>query len=139
MHRIWLGRLRMPPTSTLPAQTGFLRSVERDPESPCLRWDGGTLTYAQMADRAARIADSVGDAPRVAILADGTPTAYAGVLGTLMAGATYVADEHRAPRRPQSGDPRAVGSGGSDRGQRGLRAASGRSDGCGPRDPGRGG
>ncbi len=90
MHRIWLGRLRMPPTSTLPAQTGFLQSVERDPESPCLRWDGGTLTYAQMADRAARIADSVGDAPRVAILAERTPTAYAGVLGTLMAGATYV-------------------------------------------------
>ncbi len=48
------------------------------------------LTYAEMADRAARIAGSVGDTPRVAILAGRSPTAYAGVLGTLIAGAAYV-------------------------------------------------
>jgi amino acid adenylation domain-containing protein len=77
-------------SSTLAAQSGFLRSVERYPEHPCLRWSGGALTYAEMAGRAARIADMVRDAPRVAILAGRTPTAYAGVLGTLMAGGAYV-------------------------------------------------
>jgi hypothetical protein len=80
----------MPPTSTHAAQSGFLRSVERYPDEVCLRWDGGTLTYAQMADRAMRIAKAVGDASPVAILAGRGPTAYAGVLGTLMAGAAYV-------------------------------------------------
>ncbi len=48
------------------------------------------LTYAEMADRVARIANSLGDAPRVAILAGRTPTAFAGVLGTLISGAAYV-------------------------------------------------
>jgi amino acid adenylation domain-containing protein len=55
-----------------------------------MRWAGGELTYAQMADLAAGISVAVGDAPRVAILAGRTPTAYAGVLGTLIAGAAYV-------------------------------------------------
>jgi amino acid adenylation domain-containing protein len=81
---------RMPRTSTHAAQSGFLRSVEQYPDEVCLRWDGGTLTYAQMADRAMRIANAVGDASPVAILAGRGPTAYAGVLGTLMAGAAYV-------------------------------------------------
>jgi amino acid adenylation domain-containing protein len=43
-----------------------------------------------MADRAIRIAGCVGEVSRVAILAGRGPTAYAGVLGTLMAGAAYV-------------------------------------------------
>ncbi len=37
-----------------------------------------------------RIANALGDAPRVAILAGRTPTAFAGVLGALIAGAAYV-------------------------------------------------
>lgn len=71
-------------------QSGFLRSAAQQPDRPCLRWSGGELTYAEMAGRVGGIAAAVGDCPRVAILADRTPTAYAGVLGTLVAGAAYV-------------------------------------------------
>ena len=76
--------------SSLSLQSGFLRSAAQHPDRPCLRWAGGELTYAEMAGRAGGIAAAIGDCPRVAILADRTPAAFAGVLGTLVAGAAYV-------------------------------------------------
>ncbi|HKV67403.1 MAG TPA: AMP-binding protein [Gaiellales bacterium] len=67
-------------------QSGLLRSAAQHPDRPCLRWGEGELTHAEMAERAGGVAAAIGDCPRVAILADRTPTAFAGVLGALVAG-----------------------------------------------------
>ena len=76
--------------SGLSLQSGFLRSATQYPDRPCLRWGEGGLTYAEMAERCGGIAATIGAGARVAILADRTPAAFAGVLGTLLAGAAYV-------------------------------------------------
>lgn len=70
---------------------------------PALWCRGEVLSYADLLDRAGRIAaalDGLGWArpgERVAILADRTPTAYVGVLAALLAGAAYVPLNPRFP------------------------------------------
>ncbi|MFI0899076.1 amino acid adenylation domain-containing protein [Streptomyces sp. NPDC020983] len=81
------------PDSTLHA--GFFGQAARHPERCALRWDGGRLSYGELADRALRIA--AGLAARgvragepVAVTLPKGPGQIAAVLGVLAAGATYV-------------------------------------------------
>lgn len=75
--------------------TGFLDSVRRHPARHALWVDEQSYTYADLFVRAAKIAgvltrESAGRAPRCALLVDRSVTAYSAVLGTLLAGMTYV-------------------------------------------------
>src|SRR5690348_9166571 len=76
--------------------SGFLRSAERWPDRPALVAAGATLSYAQLREQAMAIAatlqacDVVGDPPLSAVLAYRSPTAFAGILGALLAGNGYV-------------------------------------------------
>jgi len=74
---------------------GFHASTARVPARPALFVDGETLSYAQLAALAARIAATITNEepeshPFVGILAHRSLSAYAGVLGVLTAGRTYV-------------------------------------------------
>jgi amino acid adenylation domain-containing protein len=75
---------------------GFLDSAGRFPDWPALTADGETLTYAELRDRASRIAATLQarspDAqPRLTgVFGYRSPTAFAGVLGALLAGHGYV-------------------------------------------------
>ena len=77
-------------------QGGFLRSAERFPERPALTVGGREHSYAELHQRAARIAATLrartpeGGPPLTAIFSYRSVTAYAGVLGTLMSGHGYV-------------------------------------------------
>ena len=78
-----------------PLVSGFERSVERCGSRPALEAAGQTLTYAELGERAGSIAAAIQQAgdegPALAgVLADRTPTAFAGVLGALLAGRGYV-------------------------------------------------
>lgn len=81
----------------------LLSAAERHAERPAL-WAGGKhLTYAELFDQAAGIAGAIGAAgvppgERVAILSRRTPTAYAGILGALLAGCTYIPLNTQFPR-----------------------------------------
>lgn len=75
---------------------GFLSSVRRFPQRPALEVAGQVFSYQELFDRAAALAlvirevhDTQGP-PLVAVLADRSPTAYIGVLATLLAGYGYV-------------------------------------------------
>lgn len=76
--------------------TGFIRSSERFPERPALEAGGVTLTYRELRARALTIAGAIGRAPRTVeptltgIFAQRSPTAFAGVLGALLADNGYV-------------------------------------------------
>lgn len=76
--------------------SGFLASAERFPERPALEVAGQTLTYNELRDRAAAIAATLeratpaGGPPLTAVFAYRSPTAFAGVLGSLLAGTGYV-------------------------------------------------
>lgn len=77
---------------------GFLRSAERFADRPALQVQGRTLTYAELSEAAKRIAatlqrrrdDSTGEQPLTAVFAYRSVTAFAGVLGSLLAGHGYV-------------------------------------------------
>src|ERR1044072_4615640 len=75
---------------------GFLRSVEQFPESPAIDIGANELTYSQLADRAKRLAATiqviagVEGVPLTAVFGYRSHTAYAAVLGALMAGHGYV-------------------------------------------------
>jgi amino acid adenylation domain-containing protein len=77
---------------------GFLRSSERHPERPALQVQGRTLSYAELAGAARGIAatlqrrhgDDTGGQPLTAVFAYRSVTAFAGVLGSLLAGHGYV-------------------------------------------------
>jgi amino acid adenylation domain-containing protein len=76
---------------------GFLRSAEHHPERPALQVQGRTLTYAELDESARRIAATLraraaddAEQPRTAVFAYRSVTAFAGVLGSLMAGHAYV-------------------------------------------------
>jgi amino acid adenylation domain-containing protein len=79
-------------------QSGFLRSSEQHPERPALEVGGERLTYAELHERAARIAatlaarapDEGDDAPLTAVFAYRSPPAFAGLLGALLRGHGYV-------------------------------------------------
>lgn len=72
----------------------YLAAARAYPERPALWIDGDWLTYRDLLESANRIAGTVAatTAPgdRCALLASRSTTAYAGVLGALLAGATYV-------------------------------------------------
>jgi amino acid adenylation domain-containing protein len=76
--------------------TGFLRSAERFPERPAVVAQGTSLSYRQLRDVAVRIAACIQanreDAwtPLTAVFAHRSVAAFAGVLGTLLAGHGYV-------------------------------------------------
>jgi len=81
--------------STASLFSGFVAAADRFPDRPALEVAGRTLSYRQLFDRAASISAALaradrGDPPLVGVLAHRTPSAFAGVLGTLMAGLAYV-------------------------------------------------
>ena len=75
--------------------SGFLRSLERDPDHAALVLGNKTRTYAQLWEQASRLGAAVNEhsepsAPAVALLANRSITAYAGILGILATGRGYV-------------------------------------------------
>jgi acyl-CoA synthetase (AMP-forming)/AMP-acid ligase II len=76
--------------------TGFLRSCERFPTRGALDVGGHEVTYQQLANRAKCLAATLeasavpGAVPLTAVFAYHSETAYAAVLGALMAGNGYV-------------------------------------------------
>jgi len=75
--------------------TGFVKSCKRFPERPAIDV-GHEVTYHELAERAKRIAATIQArpparaVPLTAVFAYRSETAYAGVLGALMAGHGYV-------------------------------------------------
>jgi amino acid adenylation domain-containing protein len=85
------------PTSPLGSLAdGFLRSVQRFADRPALEVAGGCLTYADLFERAASLAATLGrdqaarQPPLTAVFAYRSSTAFAGVLGALLHGHGYV-------------------------------------------------
>jgi amino acid adenylation domain-containing protein len=80
----------------LSLRSGFLRSCERFAERPALLIDGATVSYADLARRAAGLAATLaqagrsGEPPLTAVFAHRSATAFAGVLATLFRGHGYV-------------------------------------------------
>jgi amino acid adenylation domain-containing protein len=76
--------------------TGFIRSSETFPERPALRAQGEILTYRELRELACRIAATIqlhpqySATPLTAVFAYRSPVAFAGVLGSLLAGNGYV-------------------------------------------------
>lgn len=75
---------------------GFLRSTERFPERPAVMVEGETLLYKELRQTACRIAAAIqmqpkfSTTPLTAVFAYRSSTAFAGILGTLLAGNGYV-------------------------------------------------
>jgi amino acid adenylation domain-containing protein len=75
---------------------GFIRSADRFPERPAVVVEGTSLSYRQLREIAVRIAISIqlhqedSWTPLTAVFAYRSATAFAGVLGTLLAGNGYV-------------------------------------------------
>ena len=78
---------------------GFLRSAGLHPSRPALEVAGETVSYAELHNRATRIAAALGEPPLTAVLASRSVTAYAAVLGALLAGHGYVPLNPRFPPR----------------------------------------
>src|SRR5438270_2776111 len=82
---------------------GFVDAAGRWPERTALELDGARLTYAELYDRAAAFAAAIqstrsaGGPPLTAVFAHRSQTAYAGVLGALLAGHGYVPLNHTFP------------------------------------------
>src|SRR5947207_14930225 len=78
-----------------PLWTGFIQSSEEFPGRPAVDV-GGEVTYCELAKRAKQIAATIQerltntDIPLTAVFAYRSETAYAAVLGALMAGHGYV-------------------------------------------------
>ena len=76
--------------------TAFLRSCEKFPDRPAVEVAGSGLSYTQLDQRARRLAATIqanatpGEVPLTAVFAYRSHTAYAAVLGALMAGHGYV-------------------------------------------------
>lgn len=76
--------------------TGFVRSAERFPDRPALEVAGQTLTFRELRERSAAVAATIagrsppGSPPLTAVYASRSVTAFAGVLGSLLAGNGYV-------------------------------------------------
>ena len=83
-------------TSTRPLWTGFLRSAEKFPDRPAVAAEKKSVSYAELRDSACRIAATIQRHPEfssthlTAVFGYRSPTAFAGVLGTLLAGNGYV-------------------------------------------------
>src|SRR2546426_9027465 len=76
--------------------TGFLRSAGRFPGHTAVVVEGKTLSYGQLRELACRIAATIqsrtedSSTPLTAVFAYRSPVAFAGVLGSLLAGHGYV-------------------------------------------------
>jgi amino acid adenylation domain-containing protein len=76
--------------------SGFLRSSEAFPERPALQVGGETLSYAALRTKSAALAATLqrkapaGGSPMTAVFAHRSSTAFAGVVGALLAGRGYV-------------------------------------------------
>jgi amino acid adenylation domain-containing protein len=75
--------------------TGFLRSLRTYPDNVALEIEEERLTYAELWDRAAKIAHALnsclgGASPVVALLASRSVSAYSGIIGILASGRGYV-------------------------------------------------
>ncbi|WP_128971162.1 AMP-binding protein [Bradyrhizobium tropiciagri] len=72
--------------------TGFLRSAKLFPDRPAVVAQGTSLSYRQLRELAIRIAACIQAhrmgswTPLTAVFAHRSPTAFAGVLGSLLAG-----------------------------------------------------
>ena len=83
-------------TASRPLWAGFVETAERAPDRVALLAEGQTLTYGELAALARRIGATIdarsdpASPPLTAVFAYRTPTAFAGVLGTLLAGHGYV-------------------------------------------------
>src|SRR5438309_1842398 len=81
---------------TRPLWRGFLRSAEKFADRPALVAEKQTLSYGELCDLACRIAATIqkypefSPTPLTAVFAYRTSTAFAGVLGALLAGNGYV-------------------------------------------------
>lgn len=79
-----------------PLWWGFLEASEQFGDRPALLADGQTLTYGELGTLARRLAATLRShadpaaPPLTAVFAYRTPTAFAGVLGSLLAGRGYV-------------------------------------------------
>jgi amino acid adenylation domain-containing protein len=73
-----------------------MRAAEKFPERPALSAQGNTLTYRELRELASRIAVTIqaqpefSPTPLTAVFAYRSPVAFAGVLGSLLAGNGYV-------------------------------------------------
>lgn len=76
--------------------TGFMQSAGRFPERPAVFAEGRTLSYHELQGLATRIAATIqacpgfAQVPLTAVFGYRSPTAFAGVLGALLAGNGYV-------------------------------------------------
>ena len=76
--------------------SAFLRSCEKFPDLPAVEVAGCELSYKQLNRRARRLAATIqanvtpGGIPLTAVFAYRSQTAYAGILGALLAGRGYV-------------------------------------------------
>lgn len=76
--------------------TGFMQTAERFAQRPAIFAEGRALSYHELADFATRIAATIqanpgfSQVPLTAVLGYRSPTAFAGVLGALLAGNGYV-------------------------------------------------
>jgi amino acid adenylation domain-containing protein len=83
--------------STRPLWEGFLRSAEKFPDRPAVVAEKKAVSYAELRDSACRIAATIQKYPPkfsspqlTGVFAYRSPTAFAGVLGALLAGNGYV-------------------------------------------------
>jgi non-ribosomal peptide synthetase component F len=83
--------------------TGFMQSAECFPERPALFAEAQTLSYHELQGIATRIAAAIqahpgfSQVPLTAVFGYRSPTAFAGVLGALLAGNGYVPLNHTFP------------------------------------------
>jgi amino acid adenylation domain-containing protein len=76
--------------------SGFLRSSQKFADRPALFADGKFLKYSELRESASRVAATIqahlepGPTPLTAVFAYRSPTAFVGVLGSLLAGNGYV-------------------------------------------------
>src|ERR1700720_13012 len=79
-----------------PLWSGFLRSAQRFPQRPAVVAEGKVLNYEELRELACRIAATIQRYPEfsptalTAVFAYRSATAFAGVLGALLAGNGYV-------------------------------------------------
>lgn len=82
--------------STRPLWAGFMQSAEKFPHRPAVVAEKKTVNYAELRDLGCRIAATIQRHPEfsstqlTAVFAYRSPTAFAGVLGALLAGNGYV-------------------------------------------------
>jgi amino acid adenylation domain-containing protein len=82
--------------SACPLWAGFMGSAQEFPDRPAVVAERKTVSYAELRDSACRIAATIqrhpdfSSTPLSAVFAYRSPTAFAGVLGALLAGNGYV-------------------------------------------------